>query len=181
MARRHPENVIEAIGELARAGKKAPEIRRQLASGKVPGVRPYPVPMRTIQEIAAKAKREAVPLPDDDIEAVEVIERRILKATRDELERLLARQKARGGLTTVEHKRMATAHKTVDQIRTARQRAKKEAPVAAGSENPRRPASETLLGEIAAEAPVADKSPAKDAPVADESLSEHENGRLLES
>lgn len=81
MRKVHPDKVLAAIRALARSDKhlSAATVSDMLEAGKVPGVEPYTMPLRTLQDHVQRARRDVEPLNVDTDAAIDDIERDYLR------------------------------------------------------------------------------------------------------
>jgi hypothetical protein len=117
MPDKHPEKVCAAVKALARAGKNAGEIDRMLKAAKVDGLEaPYTMPRSTIQYYARQARRDLDPLPEDDLEAANYLEREAFRLIEREMKEIRRDQK-RGRLSVQQIRRAGACADELHKIR----------------------------------------------------------------
>jgi len=92
----HPDTVKAAIRALARSERElsTATIAAMLANGDIPGIKPYDgMPLRTLQQLVQEARRDAGPLHPDTDEALEMIQRDVLRVSQSAVAKLGSRLK----------------------------------------------------------------------------------------
>jgi hypothetical protein len=121
--RQHPSEAIAAIDALAIANVTAPEIKRRLGLGEIPGVPATDIPLRTVQQYAQKAKQrhEEDAIAGDDVDSLDALEGRMLRIVKRDVARLDLKSK-RTGLSANELATLKTGHAFITQVRAERRK-----------------------------------------------------------